>query len=724
MPYISLIKNNTIISNEGFTEDSINLIESPKASGFWSVPWIYVLDNWSLTNQTYPWCSGSGTYSDPYIIENVTTTSNIQGGHCIMIQNSEDYFTIRNCTLSTTAALPTRYGIALINVQNGTIIDNQIKNNAGSGITLTTGCENTTVIDNEITGNTYRGVYVTNNNKNNIILNNISNNGRNGIYLDGVSNYNITTNDITNNGVSGTYYGIYGVNSNDNIIHDNDILRGSNQESGIYFFSNCDDNNITSNTIDNHFNEGVHLISGSERNRIEGNDMTLNNYGIIIEGTSEDNQILGNSLTRNSNRAIYIHTSNNTIIRDNIIDGQYFQSIGMVIYQGSSHTEIVNNTVHHCNTDGIILWQSVLYTKVINNTIYDNLQSGIYMNANVDPVSNNYIFNNTIRDNSLHGIHLFEGSSTGDYNEIYNNTIYTNNGHGIFLESPPAGVGHKHNRIINNTIYDSQFVAILVRRNSFNTTIISNKLLGLGSNGIQIEDGSGNSTIVDNYLIDHYVNGISIIGCNYTNVLNNTVINCLQDALTLTTTFNCTVDNNTLIDNKGYGIKMHNGGQENNITNNNIINSNKTGIYITDNCDYNLIKQNLIYNSTDYGLLIDVNDCQNNLIYLNKFIDNTINAYDNSTNNSWDNGTIGNYWDDYTGCDSGGDGIGEDPYVIPGDGGSQDNKPIQDEDCSTNGGPGNGKPGGIPFGDYYLIFIFVSVISLVFIERKRRLKQI
>jgi hypothetical protein len=41
---------------------------------------------------------------------------------------------------------------------------------------------------------------------------------------------------------------------------------------------------------------------------------------------------------------------------------------------------------------------------------------------------------------------------------------------------------------------------------------------------------------------------------------------------------------------------------------------------------------------------------------------------------SWDNGTIGNYWDDYSGLDENDDGIGDTPYII--DENNKDNNPL------------------------------------------------
>ncbi len=86
-----------------------------------------------------------------------------------------------------------------------------------------------------------------------------------------------------------------------------------------------------------------------------------------------------------------------------------------------------------------------------------------------------------------------------------------------------------------------------------------------------------------------------------------------------------------------------------------------------------------------YGIFFGSN-ANNNVFYKNSF-DNPQQIYIGSQRSgyngvetvgvlmeSWDDGTIGNYWSDYTGKDYNGDGIGDTPYII--DSNNKDNYPI------------------------------------------------
>lgn len=78
------------------------------------------------------------------------------------------------------------------------------------------------------------------------------------------------------------------------------------------------------------------------------------------------------------------------------------------------------------------------------------------------------------------------------------------------------------------------------------------------------------------------------------------------------------------------------------------------------NISNNNIKNNLL------GINIGSNS-NNNSIYNNNFLGNSLHAYDLG-NNYWDAGNIigGNYWDNYTGIDENKDDIGDTPYYLSG----------------------------------------------------------
>jgi len=95
------------------------------------------------------------------------------------------------------------------------------------------------------------------------------------------------------------------------------------------------------------------------------------------------------------------------------------------------------------------------------------------------------------------------------------------------------------------------------------------------------------------------------------------------------------------------------------------ITDNVNGVYLLDSASNNKIIENDIHGN-DFNFFVG-SDPFDNLIYYNQFYDpDHFNAKDLGTNQWDDEEDCGNYWDDYEGEDTNGDGIGDDPHPILG----------------------------------------------------------
>ena len=87
------------LTNKIDNDDSIEIKDrTPCLADYWPLASIHINNNWTETNSTFNWCNGKGTKEEPYILENITINQGNDIG--IIIENSREFFKIKNCSIS------------------------------------------------------------------------------------------------------------------------------------------------------------------------------------------------------------------------------------------------------------------------------------------------------------------------------------------------------------------------------------------------------------------------------------------------------------------------------------------------------------------------------------------------------------------------------------------------------------------------------------------------
>ena len=401
---------------------------------------------------------------------------------------------------------------------------------------------------------------------------------------------------------------------------------------------------VTQFTIQNSGNDSGHCagiyVIWSNYNTIYDNIISNNFFGILITSYSF-NTISDNNISSNDHDGIYIISDYNNIT-NNIVNSN--QEYGMLI--SGDYNNITNNIANsNSNYDGICI--SGDYNNITNNIANSNYENGISIKSD-----NNNVKGNNVSSNGYFGGIMLDGDS----NNVEKNNIRSNNIEGIYI------MGGYDNIIINNNI-------------------ISNH-----QNGIQIYGLSTGNKIINNNIISNHENGIFIFFTNVgNNIIGNNISSNNADGIYIMGGYNNNITNNNIISNHQNGI-MATDGNSNNIEENNISSNYDSGINFFSSSSDNKVSNNIISNN-DLGIEIR-SSCENNIIY-NNYFDNFENFDVNTIwekTNTWNISKTpginivggpflgGNYWNDYTGIDGNGDGLGDTPYKISTK--QQDNYPL------------------------------------------------
>ncbi|MFA5101737.1 MAG: PKD domain-containing protein [Candidatus Thermoplasmatota archaeon] len=358
---------------------------------------------------------------------------------------------------------------------------------------------------------------------------------------------------------------------------------------------------------------GLSLFCFSDPATAAGREIYVDDsFSFPRDGTAEHPyQTITEAITlANDGDTVYVFsgTYNETLVitkRISLIGGIDDQP--SILFRGMEHKYLIEISADFVTVENFVLQDPGRFISSISGAL-------------IHVTSNNVVLQkNNFSQCNLWGIYL---DSSND-NTISGNII--NDTKGVFVSSS------NNNVFSNNNISNSSDAGLNVRSSIRN--IFYQNSLTKNRYGMYVKDCS-NMNITQNWFNENLFHGIYSTADTTDVIRGNSFEKNAGNGITLDS-YDCIVSQN-LFNHGQVGISLQ-----------------RTGCRISNNSFQNI-------SST---ALSAIQTSSNNIISLNHFTQNTLNAREQGRNH-WDDGAQGNYWDDYNYVDRDYDGIGDRPYVI------------------------------------------------------------
>jgi parallel beta-helix repeat protein len=425
--------------------------------------------------------SGSGTASDPYVIDGLTMAA-AGDTNSISVGNVSLYLRISNCTVSNLRPFTGGVGISVTNVANATIRDNVVSFYWVD--ILLTDSSSITLANNSIDHGLY-GIQLDASDRNLVERNHFEI-----CYLASVEVDDSADNVVRANTLHNTS-DIHLMYSSNNLIEDNVLSESSINQIHLYY---SDHNVVRNNTLDH---AEVLLSSSSD---------------IVVEGNSFHGDFGGIELL--------VGNDNCTLINNQISDGN-----GIEVTQ-SNEEIIAGNTLINCDLWGISLEMSS-HNSLWNNTL---VNSSIYINRDWTTFTNQTIYtNNTVNGGPVYYIKnadMGNSSMPSDAGEIILANVTRAVVRDMHLGNQHFGLqmGFCSYILVENNVINNVSDCGIFTTYSWRIVIRGNTITG-GWEGILVDSGH-NMTLENNTVINTIGYGIEVNYCLDDSLSDNNLIGC------------------------------------------------------------------------------------------------------------------------------------------------------------------------------------------------------